>query len=154
MYTKEESKQLRIEFWETFGKRCEIAPELRWRKKKWMLHDTKINGIDLKFDASRDSAQVILEVNSRQEARRLHIYELLEKYRPILEEGFSDGLIWDFCVVRESGQMVCRLYVEMPGADYHRRNQWPDIYNFFIENMLKLEANLLEIRDALQEEIK
>ncbi|WP_372653235.1 DUF4268 domain-containing protein [Draconibacterium sp.] len=49
---------------------------------------------------------------------------------------------------------MCRIFVRMEGVDFHRQNQWPDIYNFFIENMLKLERNFLEIRDLLQEEVK
>lgn len=153
MYTQEEAKQLRQQFWDTFGRRCEIVPELRHRKKKWILYDTKISGIDLKFEVGRNEALVMIEINSPTENRRLHIYELLEKYKLLLEDGFENGLIWDFCVVRESGQEVCRIYEKMPQADIHKQNQWPDIYNFLIANMLKLEANFMEIRDVLQEEL-
>jgi hypothetical protein len=38
-----------------------------------------------------------------------------------------------FLCVRESGQEVCRIYAAMDHVDFHRQNQWPDIYNFFIE---------------------
>jgi hypothetical protein len=154
MYTQEEARQIRKEFWDTFAKRCEIVPELKHRKKKWVLYDTKISGIDLKFEVDRNEALVILEINNRQENRRLQIFEILEKYKRLLEEGFDDGLIWDFCVIRESGQEVCRIYEKMPHADIHRQSQWPNIFNFLIENMLKLEANFMEIRDAVQEEIR
>jgi len=153
MYTKEEAKQIRIDFWNTFGRRCETARELRGRKKKWILYDTKIQGIDLKFDADREHALVMIEVNSNDENRRLAIYEQLEKYKIILEEGFGNGLIWDICHVRESGQEVCRIYVELSGADFHNQHQWPDIYNFFIANMLLLENNFMEIRDIVFEEV-
>lgn len=154
MYTQEEAKQIRQLFWDTFARRCEIVPELRYRKKKWILYDTKISGIDLKFDAGREDALVMIEINSRAEARRLFIFETLEKYRILLEEGFENGLIWDFCVVRESGQEVCRIYEKMINIDIHKQKQWPDIFNFMIDNMLKLETNFMEIRDVLQEELK
>ena len=154
MYTQEEAKQIRQQFWDTFAKRCEIVPELRYRKKKWILYDTKISGIDLKFDAGREEALVMIEINSRAEARRIFIFETLEKYKILLEEGFENGLIWDFCVVRESGQEVCRIYEKMVNVDIHKQKQWPDIFNFMIDNMLKLETNFMEIRDVLQEELK
>jgi hypothetical protein len=153
MYSKDELKLLRKEFWILFAKRCEIVPQLRRRKKKWILYDTGISGIDLKFDVNREQALVMIEINSRKEERRLEIFETLEKYKRILENGFPDGLIWDFCVVRESGQEVCRIYAAMDHVDFHRQNQWPDIYNFFIENMLKLETNFLEIQEVLKEEL-
>lgn len=151
MYSPEEAKNIRKEFWILFDQRCELVPELKRRKKKWLLYDTKIKGIDLKFEAGRNEVSVILEVNHRNENKRLEIYETLEKYKVILEDGFQEGLIWDYCFVRESGAEVCRIYVSKEGLDIHRQNQWPDIYNFFIENMLILENNFLGIRDVLKE---
>ncbi len=151
MYSPDEAKKIRKEFWTLFDQRCELVPELKRRKKKWLLYDTKIKGIDLKFEAGRNEASVIFEINHSNENKRLEIYETLEKYKVILEDGFQEGLIWDYCFVRESGAEVCRIYVSMEGLDIHRQNQWPDIYNFFIENMLVLENNFLGIRDILKE---
>ncbi len=155
MYSKEEIKILRKNFWDTFGKRCEIVPELRHRKKKWMLHRTRIPNVALKFEVGRTDAKVMIEISHRSENRRIFVFETLQKYRLLLEEGFENGLEWEFLYEREeSGQEVCRIYTSLPGADFHRQHTWPDIYNFFIENMLKLERNFLEIHDVLQEEIR
>ncbi|WP_159517996.1 DUF4268 domain-containing protein [Sunxiuqinia indica] len=153
MYTQEQAKQLRKQFWTLFGKRCKAVPELQEKKKKWVLYDTKISGLDLKFDVNRQSASVMIELNHRNENKRLDLYEKLQKYRPLLEDGFENGLEWDFLYVRESGEEVCRIYIEMEGVDIHRQKQWPDIFNFFIENMLKLESNFMDIRDVLKEEL-
>ena len=117
------------------------------------MYDTGLNGIDLKFDVTRKEALVMIEINSRQEDRRLEIFETMQKYRLLIEEGFPEPLVWDYCCERESGQQVCRIYKSLPGVDFHRQNQWPDIFNFFIENMLILENNLMEIKDALEAEL-
>ena len=109
----------------------------------------------MRFDVSREGALVILELGNRNENKRLKAYEFLEKYKPIIEDGFKNGLQWEFYHERlDSGAEVCRIYTQLNGVDFHRQNQWPDIYNFFIENMLKLERNFLEIRDLLIEELK
>lgn len=153
MYSKDETRQLRKDFWIVFARRCEIVPELQYRKKKWVLYDTGLSGIDLKFDVTRSEALVMIEVNSRLESRRLEIFEALQKYSKFLEEGFAGPLEWDFCFVRESGQEVCRIYTSLQNVDLHRQNQWPDIFNFLIENMLLLENNLMEIKDVLEAEL-
>jgi hypothetical protein len=153
MYSKEEAKILRKEFWIVFARRCEIVPELRYKKKKWVLYDTGMSGIDLKFDVSRTEALVMIEVNSRKEERRLEIFETLLKYRKFIEDGFSQPLDWDICHVREGGQEVCRISVVMKDVDFHRQNQWPDIFNFFIQNMLILESNLMDLKDILEAEL-
>ena len=153
MYSKDEAKLLRKEFWIVFARRCEIVPELRHKKKKWMLHDTGLSGIDLKFDVNRTEALVMIEVNSRLESRRLEIFETLQKYRKFLGEGYTEPLEWDICFVRESGQEVCRIFTALPNVDFHRQNQWPDIFNFMIDNMILLENNLMEIKDVLEAEL-
>jgi len=120
-----------------------------------MLYRTKIKGVALRFDVGRKNANVILELSNRNERIRLKAYEILEKYKVIIEEGFENGLTWEFYHERaDSGQEVCRIYTTLDHVDIHRQNQWPDIFNFFIENMLKLEENFLSIRDVLKEELK
>ena len=153
MYSQDEAKLLRKEFWIVFARRCEIVPALIHKKRKWVLYDTGLSGIDLKFEVSRTEALVMVEINSRLEARRLEIYEVIQKYQKFLEEGFTASLTWDFCYRRESGQEVCRIYTSLPNVDFHRQNQWPDIFNFLIDNMLLLENNLMEIRDVLEAEL-
>ena len=59
MYSKEELKNLKLEFWESFAAFCEVQPYLRGRKKIWTLYDTKVKGVELKFDANRQGAYVI-----------------------------------------------------------------------------------------------
>ena len=153
MYSKDETKLLSKEFWIVFARRCEIVPELRHKKKKWLLYDTGLSGIDLKFEVSRTEALVMIEINSREEFRRLHIFEALQKYRRLLEVGFTEPLIWEFCFIRESGQEVCRIYKSLSNIDFHRQIQWPDIFNFLIDKMLILENNFMEIRDGIEAEL-
>lgn len=155
MYSRVEAKKLSLEFWELFNKRCEVHPELKFKKKKWILHRTKIRNFALRFEITRQSAKVMLELHHRSEDQRIRAFETVERYKAILEEGFENGLIWEFYHQREdSGQEVCRIYSELEGVDLHRQNLWPDIYNFFIENMLHLERNFLEISDVLREELQ
>jgi len=155
MYSREELKILRADFWNTFGKRCEIHPVLKSRKRKWMLHQTRISNVALRFDTANKQAQVMIEVSHKNENKRLQVFEIFEKYKEILEKDFKDGLTWNFLHIRgDSDQEVCRIYTKLENADFHNQKNWPDIYNFFIENMLILERNFLKIRDIIKEEIK
>ena len=88
MYSKDELKNLKLEFWESFAAFCEVQPYLRGRKKTWVLYDTKVKGVELKFDATREGAFVILEVNHRSEEARLEMFERLTWYKDTLEMDF------------------------------------------------------------------
>ena len=154
MYSIDEKKKLTIDFWHLFKKRCAVHSDLKLKKKKWILHRTKIKGVALRFDVGRKDAKVILELHNSSEKTRLMAFEILEHYKVVIENGFENGLIWEFYYQRsDSGQEVCRIYTTMENVDIHRQNQWPDIYNFFIDNMMRLEENFLLVRDVLEVEL-
>lgn len=153
MFTKEERKAIVQRFWVQFDAYCNTIPELACKKKKWILHDTKIGHLDLKFDPGRDYAMIALEINHESENIRLRIFELLEKYRLILEQGFPNGLTWDYCYLNSNKQEVCRIYVKKDGLDLQRYSDWLDIYRYFAENMNLMQENFLEIQEMLVEEV-
>ena len=153
MFTNEERKAFMQHFWSKFDEYGDTVPDIAWRKKKWILHDTKISHIDLKFDICSDSAIVAMEINHKSENRRLGVYELVERYRAMLEQGFKEKLTWDFCYMNTNNQEVCRIYVEKHGVDINKYSDWQTIYTFLAENMLQLQDNFLEIQDALKEDV-
>jgi hypothetical protein len=152
MYSKEELKKLKTEFWESFAAFCEVQPFLRHRKPLWLLYDTKVKGVELKFDVSRNGAAVVLEINSRREEDRLEMFERIGWYKETLEKGFpEDALSWELVCELEHGKQVSRIFVEKLGIDFHRRKHWGDFFRFMADNMYLLERNFCEFYDYLKE---
>lgn len=151
MYSKDELKTLKLEFWESFAAYCEVQPYLRGRKKIWTLYDTKVKGVELKFDASRSGASVILEVNHRGEEPRLEMFERLTWYKETIETDFPEGLTWDICFVRETGKEVARIYIAKEGLDFHRREHWGEFFLFMASQMYLLERNFMSVAEYLRE---
>lgn len=151
MYTKDEKKKLVVEFWTNFSKYCYRKKYLSSNKRRWVLHKTKVRDVHFKFDVGRNQVQVVLEIQHRSEKQRLEVFDKLEQCKGILEQGFENGLVWDFLYLREQGKEVCRIYSKMEGVDLHRRDDWELMYAFMADNMSKLELNFLEIRDLIRD---
>lgn len=151
VYSKDELKNLKLEFWESFAAYCEVQPYLRGRKKTWTLYDTKVKGVELKFDATRNGAFVILEVNHRNEEARLEMFERLTWYKDTLETDFPEGLSWDICFVRDTGKQVARIYTSKSGIDFHHRQDWGEFFSFMASQMYLLERNFMSIAEYLRE---
>lgn len=151
MYSKDELKNLKLEFWESFAAFCKVQPRLRRRKKIWTLYDTKVKGVELKFDATRNGAFVILEVNHKSEEARLEMFERLTWYKDTLEKDFPEGLSWDICYVRDTGKQVARIYTSKSGIDFHRRQDWGEFFSFMASQMYLLERNFMSIAEYLRE---
>lgn len=150
MYSKEELKRLKLEFWENFAAYCEVQPYLRRRRKIWTLYNTKVKGVEMKFDANRKGAYVILEVNHRNEADRLEMFEKLTWYKEQIEQDLPEELIWDICFIRENGEQVARIYAAKEGLDLHRRTDWGEMFSFMATKMYLLERNFMAIAEYLR----
>lgn len=150
MYSKEELKNLKIEFWEGFASYCEVQPYL-YGHKRWVLYDTKVKGVELKFELTRQAVSVMIEVNHKQEDLRLEMYEKLTWYKDSIEEGFEEPLEWNVYFQRESGQEVSRIILSYAGLDFHKRTDWGAFYNFMAKEMYLLERNFLSIVEFIKE---
>ncbi|WP_243345387.1 DUF4268 domain-containing protein [Parabacteroides sp. FAFU027] len=152
MYSKEELRQLKTEFWESFATFCEVQPFLRGRKPMWMLYDTKVKDVELKFDISRRGAIVALEINHRNESDRMEMFERIGWYKEALEKDFPEGeLIWELVYELDYGKQVARIFVEKTGIDFHRRNHWGEYFRFMADNMFLLERNFREFCEYLRD---
>lgn len=152
MYSKEEGKKVRLEFWQKLESRTRRLPGQKGRKKIWILSHTGVKGVDLRFDIDRVRAQVALEINLRNEDERLRLFEKLEAAKTIFEEAFGEALRWDFAFEKSTGEQVCRVYTEMP-ADIHDQEKWPETFFFLIDRMMRMEKAFLEVKDYLQSDV-
>lgn len=152
MYNKEEAKAIRLEFWNKLNNRTRRLPGQKGRRKFWIYDNTGIKGLDLRFDVDRQKALVALEINHSSEERRLILYEKLLSCKSIFETGFGEPLTWDYVYEKETGEQVCRVYVQQP-ADIHNQELWPQTMYFLIDAMVRLEKAFLEVKDYLQSDI-
>jgi hypothetical protein len=147
MFSKEEAKKRREEFWESFK---QMSVPRRTRKRlpgNWMLDQTGIKALNLRFHVDRKVAQVGIDVETRNMERRIELYEKLESIKKVLEEAMGSSLIWELDYIRENSKSVSRIYLQMEGVDIYERETWAAAHRFMYENMMKLESFYREYSD-------
>jgi len=150
MYTKEESKLLREEFWDKFNT---MSRRKRLRKKlpgPWILTQTGVKALNLRFHVDRKVAQVGIDLETRNMDKRLELYEKLESVKKILEEAMQDAMIWELEYIRENGKSVSRIYQQIEGVDIYNKDTWELAFQFMYERMMRLEAFYQEYRDLFK----
>ena len=150
MFSKEEAKKLREEFWDQFKR---MSADRRARKKlpgNWMLAQTGIKALNLRFHVDREVAQVGIDLETRNMDKKIELYEKLESLKKLLEEAMESPMIWELEYIRENGKSVSRIYLQMEGVDIYKRDTWAGAHKFMYDNMMKLEAFFGEYRDFLK----
>lgn len=141
MFSKEESKQLRQEFWIAFGKSY---------PHKWILYDTKIKGLSLKFHFNLKKATVSIHIETSDLEQRIHLWEKLVALKTILKEEYLQEVIYEEYYVLDNSKEISRVYVTKNKVSIHNKNTWQETMVFLEAKMLLLEKFFEEYQDIIR----
>lgn len=141
MFSKAEAQKIKKEFWTAFA---EAYP------RKWLLYDTKIKDFALKFYIDNKKAQVMIEIESRDDARRYELYDKLLSLKTILLEEHLPEAIFEKEFYLETGKAVSRVWVELPGISLYNMASWAAIFRFFNTSMDAFERFFYEYEDIIR----
>ncbi len=150
MYSKEEVRALKLEFWETFGSLSTKKRNGLGLPKQWTLHKTGIKPMSLKFEATKRFALVSLEISTKDEDSRLKLYEKLSSLSTIINSEFEGGVVWELIHETEEGREMSRIYYKLDNVNMFDKNDWPKMFEFLFNNMLKLETLFIDYRDYIK----
>mgnify|MGYP001598114920 FL=1 len=141
MFSKEESRLLRQEFWTSFGKSF---------PRKWILYDTKIKGVSFKFHLDTKSALIALDLEDNLE-NRINCWEKLVALKNILHSDYLPDAIYEEEYYLDNGKEISRIYLPLEQkVSIHNKNSWRDVMEFFNINMVLLEAFFEEYKDIIK----
>ena len=142
MYSKEETQRLKREFWVAFAEKY---------PRKWVLYDTKIKDFSFKFYVDNKKAQVLIDIEHRNDDKRIAYFEKLEALKNILEADFIKDLVFEKEHTLESGKTISRIWVEKLGVGVSNRNYWDEIFAFYNEKMNALELFYAEYDEFIKD---
>lgn len=140
MFSKKESKLLREQFWISFGKSF---------PRKWVLYNTKIKGISLKFHFDQQRAIVSMDLEDLSDEKRVEFWDKLCSLRAIITGDYLPDVLFDKAYLLENNKEIARIYVQIENVSIHNKNTWEETMVFLNEKMLLLEAFFAEYRDII-----
>lgn len=142
MYSKEETQKLKREFWIAFAEKY---------PRKWLLYDTKIKDFSFKFYVDNKKAQVLIDIEHRNDEKRIAYFEKIEALKSILEDEFIKDLVFEKDFNLENGKTISRIWIEKLGVGVSNRNYWNEIFDFYNEKMNALELFYSEYDEFIKD---
>ena len=142
MYSKAEALYIKKEFWVAFAAAY---------PRKWLLYDTKIKDVTFKFFIDNKKAQVLLDIEPKEQEKRKIYYEKIESLKTILLENYLPEAILERSFYLENGKIISRIWVEKLGVSLNNKNNWPQIFDFFNATMAQFEDFFLEHEDYIKD---
>lgn len=141
MFSKEESRLLREQFWISFGKSF---------PRKWIMYNTKIKGFSFKFHFDTKSALIALDLEDDLETR-INTWGKLLSLKKILQTDYLPEAIFEEEYILPNGKEVSRIYVPLEQkVSIHNKNTWQDVMIFFNTKMDLFEAFYNDFEDIIK----
>ena len=141
MFSKEEAKKLRQEFWTTFGKEY---------PQKWLLYNTGMKEIQLKFTFERKYAQVSLDISAEDPLIREYYFEKLESLKTVLETDYLPEIIFDSEYELPEGKIISRIYTQKDKVSIYNKKDWPLVKDYLYQKMTLMEEFFNDFSDFIK----
>ncbi len=152
MYTLEEAKKIRFEFWNKFTVISEMRRRKLGKSRHWILHHTGIAALNLKFyiNETEKWISVGFEVKSKNIANQLFYYYKLQSLKPFIEEALGAGTIWDDMFGTEKDKLISRVHLKLEGVSIFENQDWSAMFEFMFDKMMAIEDVFLEYKDFIE----
>jgi hypothetical protein len=142
MFSKEASRNLRHEFWTSFGKSF---------PRKWILYNTKMKGFSFKFHFDTKSALVALDLEDDLE-NRIKYWEKLQSLKSIITDNYLPEAIFEESYILDNEKEISRIYVPLEkNVSIHNKNSWQEVMIFFNKYMALFEDFFSDYKDILED---
>lgn len=139
MFSKSEVKQLRQDFWISFGKSY---------PKKWILYNTKIKDFSFKFHFDTSKAMVSLDIETKNLEKKIELWGKIISLKTILVENYISEIQFQEHTFLENQNEISRIFVLKEQVSIHNKNTWQETMMFLSENMIKFEAFFEDFEDV------
>lgn len=145
---------LRLAFWEqaleTFGQSsCTLYNNISPAKDHWLSAGSGVSGMPFQMIFGKNEIRVGLSLQNSQAEANSFVFDRLEAQKAEVEAGFGHALDW----LPLPNKKACRIQYAKAVDGYDKAN-WPEMINWLVEHMTRLEAALREPLNAINQQLK
>ncbi|MDA7803348.1 DUF4268 domain-containing protein [Crocinitomix sp.] len=139
MFSKEEEKELKIQFWGGLNEVLEGEKGLHANKVNWMNFNTKIKPLYFRMEADEKGARLCIDIQFIDDDIREIFYEQFTEFSTILNERFANNLKWLPTFEHSNGKTISRIVSAKDGLSMYKKEDWPAMHEFLRSQFVILE---------------
>lgn len=139
LYSREEAKRLKEQFWTTFGQYMFMVPSAEEDKVNWVNYKTGIKYLYFRMDATNKTASIFIELTHPDEGIRRLMFEQLKEFKTVFENIVNEEWEWDEVYYDENGKKTSRVSTSISKVSLFNQDHWPQIISFFKPRIIALD---------------
>ncbi len=140
MYTREESSNIKQEFWTAFGKYMNPVPSAEGLKINWINYHTRVRDLHFRMEAGTKSASIAITMEHRDAGIQELYFEQFLELKNLLHSTLEEEWSWQLHVSSEEGRIISRISKELPNVSIFNKDQWPELISFFKPRIIALDS--------------
>lgn len=141
MYTKEEAKRLKEQFWTSFGQFMSLSLSEEGLKINWVNYKTGVKHLYFRMDADNKTASIYISINHPDAGIRSLIYEQFREFKTLLTDSLQEEWEWDEVYYDEQQVETSRIGISFPTkTSIFKQADWPSLITFFKPRIIALDS--------------
>ncbi|TNF49813.1 MAG: DUF4268 domain-containing protein [Bacteroidetes bacterium] len=149
MLSKEERKQLNIDFWDQFKSEMRKIRSSNGKKMNWINYPTDVKNIYLRVVTESNRVSLCLDIQFKDQGVQSIVWEQLTELRKVLEAEMEHPTLWEENKVTTEGLNIGRISWTLSDVNYYDKSQWDDIIEFLKQRMIEFDRFYQEFKEIL-----
>lgn len=139
MYSKEEVKRLKEDFWTSYGQYMSVVPSADGERINWVNYKTGIKHLYFRMDADKKHAEICVEISHPDAGLRELIYDQFLELKSVFLQNVSGTWTWDKALYTSEGKQISKISCQLFDVSIFKRDDWPKLITFFKTHLIALD---------------
>ncbi len=140
MFSRQESSQLRKEFWTAFGHYMKPVPSAEGEKINWLNYKTGIKNVLFRMDADTNTAYTAIEITHFDLTIQQLYFEQFLQLRNLFPGSPNEDWLWQMHEIDENGKVKSKICKKIQPVSILNKEDWPALISFFKTRIIALDA--------------
>ena len=140
MYSREQTKKLREQFWTRYGQYMSVVPSADGSPVNWVNYKTGLKYLSFRMEANQGTARISIDISHPDAGIRKLLFDQLLQYRSIFHETLAEEWEWQEELSDDYGKKLSRVEISISNVSVFNMADWPTLISFFKPRIIALES--------------
>ena len=149
MFSKEESKEHNLIFWNGFNIYMTKIRSSNGRKINWLNYSSDAKTIFIRLEVDAKSSKLCFDIQHKDDDLRAIIYEQMTELKIVMEEITIEEPQWIENYYYLNKQYISRICWETKSFNFHKDEDQQKIYDYLKEKLIRFDKFYQEYKEIL-----
>lgn len=149
MYSKDELKQLKTDFWNSFKTSMQKTRSASGRRINWISYPSEVKDIYIRLDTDQKGARLCFDIQGKDEGVRAIIWEQLMELKVVMEQEMGPDGVWLEQLSSPYVPEFNRIMWERTDLNFYKQEDHEEIQRFLKDRLIHFDAFYQEFKDIL-----